>query len=75
MKTNFENSLQHQAEITLCTFLDLGLRDQTLPGQSILQPGIFTHFAHFQFRDKIEMLPKTSSNAAKSPKMLMPSGR
>ena len=30
MKTNFENHLKHQVEITLCTFLDLGLQNHTL---------------------------------------------
>ena len=30
MKTNFENRLKHQVEITLCAFLDLGLQDHTL---------------------------------------------
>ena len=40
MKTNFENRLKHQVELNLCTFLDHG---PTEPGQSILQPEIFTH--------------------------------
>ena len=30
MKTNFETRLKDQAEINLCTFLDLGLQDHIL---------------------------------------------
>ena len=30
IKTNLENRLNNQAEITLSTFLDLGLQDHTL---------------------------------------------
>ena len=72
MKTDFENRLNHQVKINLCTFIDLGLQDHTQsviykiisqftvldpiePGQSILQPEIFTNFAHFRFGIKFQI--------------------
>ena len=30
MNTDFENRLKHKVEINLCTFLDLGLQDNSL---------------------------------------------
>ena len=96
--TDFENRLTHQVNIIFFFFFFFfylfGLRPTSLypteQCQSILQPTISIHFAHFRLRREnsspsdtafvrailfSEMLPKTISDDHKSLKMSMPCDR
>ena len=49
MKTDFENRLKYQVEISLSAFLDLGSIE---PGQSIIATENFHPFHTFRFQDE-----------------------